>query len=138
LTARPGRGIRQLLAGIRRSPILSVSPQPGGADGSCEEPEMSTPTQKACKGIGMQGWIADWYTTTRRKDLREFQALARRITAKLPPGSRIVEVALGAGLAGEVKACGRSRQRPACAAQSTGTFSAKAARLNCSSTVAKA
>jgi ubiquinone/menaquinone biosynthesis C-methylase UbiE len=45
----------------------------------------------------MEGWIADWYTTTTRKDLHEFQTLARRITRDVPDGSRILELAPGPG-----------------------------------------
>jgi ubiquinone/menaquinone biosynthesis C-methylase UbiE len=61
---------------------------------------MSTLTQKTYsqKGIGMEGWIASWYTTNTGKDLHQFQTLARRITAELPSGSRILEVAAGPGL----------------------------------------
>lgn len=58
---------------------------------------MSALTQKAYKGIGMEGWIADWYTNTTRKDLDEFQALARRIIREVPSGARILEVAPGPG-----------------------------------------
>ena len=58
---------------------------------------MTALTQKAYKGIGMEGWIADWYTNTTRKDLHEFQTLARKITRDVPSGSRILEVAPGPG-----------------------------------------
>ena len=58
---------------------------------------MMVATQKAYKGIGMEGWIAKWYTDTTRKDLPEFQALARRIIGDLPTGARILEVAPGPG-----------------------------------------
>jgi ubiquinone/menaquinone biosynthesis C-methylase UbiE len=58
---------------------------------------MATETQKAYIGMGMEGWIAKWYTTTTRKDLAEFQHLAQTIASELPSGSRILEVAPGPG-----------------------------------------
>jgi ubiquinone/menaquinone biosynthesis C-methylase UbiE len=45
----------------------------------------------------MEGWIAKWYTSTTRKDMQEFQRLARTIASELPPGSKILEVAPGPG-----------------------------------------
>jgi ubiquinone/menaquinone biosynthesis C-methylase UbiE len=45
----------------------------------------------------MEGWIARWYTDTTRKDLPEFQSLAKSLAAELPDQSRILEVAPGPG-----------------------------------------
>jgi ubiquinone/menaquinone biosynthesis C-methylase UbiE len=58
---------------------------------------MSTATAKAYKGVAMEGWIAKWYAANTMKDIPEFQALARRVTADLPSGSAILEVAPGPG-----------------------------------------
>jgi ubiquinone/menaquinone biosynthesis C-methylase UbiE len=52
---------------------------------------------KAYKGMGMEGGIARWYEKTTRKDLGEFQTLARRMAATLPEGARVLEVAPGPG-----------------------------------------
>lgn len=58
---------------------------------------MATANQKAYKGMGMEGWVAKWYTATTRKDLAEFQNLAKNVAAELPSRSRILEVAPGPG-----------------------------------------
>lgn len=52
---------------------------------------------KAYKGMGMEGMVARWYATNTRKSLEEFEALARRVSSDLPPGSRVLEVAPGPG-----------------------------------------
>jgi ubiquinone/menaquinone biosynthesis C-methylase UbiE len=52
---------------------------------------------KPYKGMGMEGFIAKWYTTTTRKGMKDFQALARQVAGELPPGSRVLEVAPGPG-----------------------------------------
>jgi ubiquinone/menaquinone biosynthesis C-methylase UbiE len=54
-------------------------------------------SEKAYKGIGMEGCIAGWYASLTRKSLDEFKALARRVAAQLPPGGRVLEVAPGPG-----------------------------------------
>ncbi|HUA18450.1 MAG TPA: class I SAM-dependent methyltransferase [Bryobacteraceae bacterium] len=58
---------------------------------------MHTATQRAYKGMGMEGWMARWYTNTTGKDMEQFQKLAREIAAELQPGSKILEVAPGPG-----------------------------------------
>jgi ubiquinone/menaquinone biosynthesis C-methylase UbiE len=58
---------------------------------------MTTTPVKAQKGIGMEGPLARWYAGLTRKSLAEFQALARRVAARLAPGSRVLEVAPGPG-----------------------------------------
>lgn len=52
---------------------------------------------KAYKGMGMEGPIAKWYARITRKDLSEFQALARRVAGELAEGARVLEVAPGPG-----------------------------------------
>lgn len=52
---------------------------------------------KAYKGMGMEGQIAKWYAKTTHKDLDEFKALAKRMSADLPEGAKVLEVAPGPG-----------------------------------------
>jgi len=54
-------------------------------------------TEKAYKGIGMEGFIAKWYATNTGKNLNDFKELAQRIHRELAPGSRVLEVAPGPG-----------------------------------------
>jgi ubiquinone/menaquinone biosynthesis C-methylase UbiE len=58
---------------------------------------MQAETVKAYKGIGMEGFIAKWYTATTRKSMPDFAALAQRVAGELAPGSRVIEVAPGPG-----------------------------------------
>src|SRR5580700_6029264 len=52
---------------------------------------------KAYKGMGMEGRTARWYDRTTRKDMAEFQTLAVRIAAAIPPQAQVLEVAPGPG-----------------------------------------
>jgi ubiquinone/menaquinone biosynthesis C-methylase UbiE len=52
---------------------------------------------KGYKGIGMEGRIAAWYARNTARDMPDFVALAQRMTAALPAGSGILEVAPGPG-----------------------------------------
>ena len=52
---------------------------------------------KGYKGLGMEGQVAKWYAKNTRKDLDEFKALAKRISANLHEGSSVLEVAPGPG-----------------------------------------
>ncbi len=54
-------------------------------------------TQKGYKGAGMEGFTARWYASLTRKSMEDFKALARRVAAELPAGSRVLEVAPGPG-----------------------------------------
>jgi len=54
-------------------------------------------TEKAYKGLGMEGFTARWYASLTRKSLDEFKALARRVAGQIPPGSQVLEVAPGPG-----------------------------------------
>ena len=58
---------------------------------------MTTATQKAYIGMGMEGSIARWYEKTTRKDMGEFEKLAARLHALLPEGGDVLEVAPGPG-----------------------------------------
>jgi ubiquinone/menaquinone biosynthesis C-methylase UbiE len=71
---------------------------------------MTVATQKAYIGIGMEGSIARWYDKTTRRDMPEFRKLAERITALLPNGGDVLEVAPGPGfLAVELARSGKVR-----------------------------
>jgi ubiquinone/menaquinone biosynthesis C-methylase UbiE len=54
-------------------------------------------SEKAFKGRGMEGYTARWYASITSKSMAEFKALARRVAGRLPPGSRVLEVAPGPG-----------------------------------------
>ena len=58
---------------------------------------MGHATAKAYKGLGMEGFVARWYAATTLKDLKEHQALARRVADELPAGAKVLEVAPGPG-----------------------------------------
>src|SRR5215472_3710195 len=58
---------------------------------------MNPVNQKPWKGKGMEGWVARWYTRTRRKDMADFQLEAESIAKRLNSGSNVLEVAPGPG-----------------------------------------
>ena len=58
---------------------------------------MQAEDPKAYKGMGMEGWVARWYTRTRRNDLEDFRRQARRMADSLPGGGDVLEVAPGPG-----------------------------------------
>ena len=52
---------------------------------------------KPWKGMGMEGWIARWYASSRRRDMEDFRRAARDVAERLPAGARVLEVAPGPG-----------------------------------------
>jgi ubiquinone/menaquinone biosynthesis C-methylase UbiE len=65
---------------------------------------------KACKGLGMEGFIARWYERTTRKDLEQYRILAQRLSAIPPENGSALEVAPGPGfLAIELARMGKLR-----------------------------
>ncbi|HTA45960.1 MAG TPA: class I SAM-dependent methyltransferase [Bryobacteraceae bacterium] len=54
-------------------------------------------SDKAYKGMGMEGFTARWYASLTLKSLDEFKSLARRIAGTIPHGSAVLEVAPGPG-----------------------------------------
>lgn len=52
---------------------------------------------KPHKGLGMEGWIARWYTRTRRNDMEDFRREARNAAQHLRTGCNVLEVAPGPG-----------------------------------------
>ncbi len=53
--------------------------------------------QKAHKGVGMEGWVAHWYTRTTGRDLADYRREAQRVADHTPPGGRILDLAPGPG-----------------------------------------
>ncbi|HVP48809.1 MAG TPA: class I SAM-dependent methyltransferase [Bryobacteraceae bacterium] len=54
-------------------------------------------TEKAYKGVGMEGFTARWYASLTSKAMDDFKALARRVADQMPPGGQVLEVAPGPG-----------------------------------------
>jgi len=52
---------------------------------------------KPYRGIAMEGRIAAWYAKATGRNLAEFARLAERLTAALPSGASVLEVAPGPG-----------------------------------------
>jgi ubiquinone/menaquinone biosynthesis C-methylase UbiE len=53
--------------------------------------------QKGWKGLGMEGWVARWYTRTRRNDMEHFRSEAAGVAEHLAPDNAVLEVAPGPG-----------------------------------------
>jgi ubiquinone/menaquinone biosynthesis C-methylase UbiE len=65
-------------------------------------------TEKAYKGLPMEGPIATWYAKNTGRDQRRFIAVAETVARRVPAGGRVLEVAPGPGfLAIEVAKAGR-------------------------------
>ena len=58
---------------------------------------MSGKAAKGYKGVAMEGLIATWYARNTRSRIGEQRALAERISARVPRGGRVLEVAPGPG-----------------------------------------
>jgi ubiquinone/menaquinone biosynthesis C-methylase UbiE len=56
-----------------------------------------TAAQKAYRGVGMEGFIATWYTKNTGRDLRRFKEMARTVATRAPAACRMLEVAPGPG-----------------------------------------
>ena len=54
-------------------------------------------SEKAYKGLGMEGFTARWYASLTSKSMNDFKALARRVGWQIAPGSHVLEVAPGPG-----------------------------------------
>jgi ubiquinone/menaquinone biosynthesis C-methylase UbiE len=48
-------------------------------------------------GIGMEGFVANWYARQTAKDIDEFKSVARRLSSQIKAGSRVLEIAPGPG-----------------------------------------
>jgi ubiquinone/menaquinone biosynthesis C-methylase UbiE len=58
---------------------------------------MEATARKPYRGISMEGGLATWYAKITRKDLNEFERLARELAADLPASARVLEIAPGPG-----------------------------------------
>ncbi len=58
---------------------------------------MEASARKPYRGISMEGRLATWYAKITRKDLAEFERLARELAAELPRNARVMEIAPGPG-----------------------------------------
>lgn len=54
-------------------------------------------SEKAYKGMGMEGLTARWYASLTHKSLSEFKSLARRVARQIPADASVLEVAPGPG-----------------------------------------
>jgi ubiquinone/menaquinone biosynthesis C-methylase UbiE len=54
-------------------------------------------TKKGYKGLPMEGIVASWYTKTTAKDMKRHKGMAAQLAAKIPAGSRVLEIAPGPG-----------------------------------------
>jgi ubiquinone/menaquinone biosynthesis C-methylase UbiE len=52
---------------------------------------------KPFRGIGMEGFIANWYAKNTAADIEDFRQTARMITPRLASGAQILEIAPGPG-----------------------------------------
>jgi ubiquinone/menaquinone biosynthesis C-methylase UbiE len=62
-----------------------------------KEQAMRAVDQKAWKGIGMEGWVAQWYARTRRNDMEDFRRAAKAVAEHLRNGCNVLEIAPGPG-----------------------------------------
>jgi ubiquinone/menaquinone biosynthesis C-methylase UbiE len=58
---------------------------------------MTAALAKGYRGAGMEGWVARWYTRTRRNDLSDFRSEAQAVAKGLRAGAEVLEVAPGPG-----------------------------------------
>jgi len=58
---------------------------------------MEATAKKPYRGISMEGGLATWYAKVTRKDLGEFERLARELAKDLPASARVLEIAPGPG-----------------------------------------
>lgn len=58
---------------------------------------MQASASKPYRGISMEGGLATWYAKITRKDLSEFERLARDLAQDLPSNARVLEIAPGPG-----------------------------------------
>lgn len=52
---------------------------------------------KGYRGMGMEGFIANWYARQTAKDIAEFKSTARRLAPQIKAGARVLEIAPGPG-----------------------------------------
>ena len=58
---------------------------------------MSSTAIKAYRGMGMEGFVATWYSGIVGKSVEQYRSLARSVAAGLPPQARVLDLAPGPG-----------------------------------------
>jgi ubiquinone/menaquinone biosynthesis C-methylase UbiE len=58
---------------------------------------MKATARKPYRGISMEGGLATWYARMTRKDLAEFERIAKELASGLPDSARVLEIAPGPG-----------------------------------------
>jgi ubiquinone/menaquinone biosynthesis C-methylase UbiE len=58
---------------------------------------MSTTISKGYKGLGMNGFIANWYAKNTQKNMAAYRRLAQLVEDRVPEGATILELAPGPG-----------------------------------------
>lgn len=58
---------------------------------------MQQKQDKGYKGMAMEGLIASWYARTTAKDEHRHRQVAQKVSQKIAPGSRVLEIAPGPG-----------------------------------------
>lgn len=64
---------------------------------STVQPAEMRPQAKSHRGVGMEGFIADWYARQTAKDMERFKETARRVAPHIGRRSCVLEVAPGPG-----------------------------------------
>jgi ubiquinone/menaquinone biosynthesis C-methylase UbiE len=64
---------------------------------SSTQPSAPVRTERAHKGVGMEGFVATWYARQTAKDTERWQSTALRLAAHIGPDSRVLEIAPGPG-----------------------------------------
>jgi len=62
-----------------------------------EETKYTAKPPKGYIGLGMEGFIANWYARQTAKDIDEFRSTARRLAPLIKMGARVLEIAPGPG-----------------------------------------
>jgi 2-polyprenyl-3-methyl-5-hydroxy-6-metoxy-1,4-benzoquinol methylase len=62
-----------------------------------EETKHTAKPPKGYIGLGMEGFIANWYARQTAKDIGEFQSTAQRLAPQIKAGARVLEIAPGPG-----------------------------------------
>lgn len=58
---------------------------------------MGSIAAKGYRGMGMEGFVASWYSGIQRKSLEQYKALAREVAGTLYPGAAALDLAPGPG-----------------------------------------
>jgi ubiquinone/menaquinone biosynthesis C-methylase UbiE len=62
-----------------------------------EETKTNAVPPKGYIGLGMEGFVANWYARQTAKDIDEFKNIAQRLSSQIKAGARVLEIAPGPG-----------------------------------------